>query len=85
MAFVSASESVHVPEILERVRGASVLLVGETNGFAASGGTIEFTLEDNDIRFLINTDAADRTGLTISARLLSLAKVVNDEGHSTGG
>jgi hypothetical protein len=81
MVFVSASESIHEQEIIESLPGANVLLVGETNGFAASGGTIEFTLEDNHIRFTINTDAADQAGLRFSAKLLALAKVV----HSKGG
>ena len=83
--FVSSSESAHLAEILESLRGANVLLVGETAGFAASGGIIEFTLEDGHVRFTINTDAADRAGLKFSAKLLSLAKIVHDEGHSKGG
>jgi hypothetical protein len=81
MVFVSASESVHEQEIIESLPGANVLLVGETTGFAVSGGTIEFTLENNHIRFTINTDAADHAGLKFSAKLLALAKVV----HSKGG
>jgi hypothetical protein len=85
MVFVSSLESAHLAEILESLRGANILLVGETNGFAASGGTIEFTLEDNHVRFTINPDAADRAGLKFSAKLLALAKIVHDEGHSKGG
>jgi hypothetical protein len=85
IVFISSSESAHLPEILESLRGASVLLVGETSGFASSGGTIEFTLEDNRVRFMINTDTVDRTGLAFSSKLLSLAKLVHDEGHSNGG
>jgi hypothetical protein len=85
MVFVSSSESPHLAEILESLRGANILIVGETNGFAASGGTIEFTIEDNHIRFAINTDAADRAGLKFSAKLLALAKIVHDEGHLKGG
>ncbi len=84
-AFVSSSESPHLPEILESVQGTNVLLVGETNGFAASGGTIEFTLEDSHVRFTINTDAADRAGLKFSSKLLALARIVHNEGHSKGG
>jgi YfiR/HmsC-like len=83
--FVSSSESAHLPEIFESLLGANVLLVGETTGFAASGGIIEFTLEDGHVRFTINTDAADRAGLKLSAKLLALAKIVHDEGHSKGG
>jgi hypothetical protein len=44
MVFVSSSESTHLAEILESLKGANVLLVGEATGFAESGGTIEFTL-----------------------------------------
>jgi hypothetical protein len=83
--FVSSSEGMHMAEIIESLRGTNVLLVGEAKGFAASGGIIEFTLEDNHVRFTINTDAADRAGLKFSAKLLTLAKLVHDEGHSKGG
>ena len=79
MVFVSSSESTHLAEILEGLKGANVLLVGEATGFAASGGTIEFTLEDNHVRFKINTDAGARSGLMFSSKLLALAKIVHDQ------
>jgi hypothetical protein len=78
IVFVSTSESPHLADIVGTLRGANVLLVGETNGFAASGGTIEFTFEDNHVRFAINTDAAARSGLKFSSKLLALAKLVHD-------
>jgi hypothetical protein len=84
MVFVSSTESAHLTELLESLRGANVLLVGETNGFAAAGGTIELTLEDNHVRFTINVDAAGRASLTFSSKLLALAKVVHDEGPPKG-
>lgn len=84
MVFVSSSESANLAEILGSLRGANVLLVGETNGFAALGGTIEFTLEDNHVRFTVNTDAADRSGLKFSSKLLTLAKIVHDQDHPKG-
>jgi hypothetical protein len=80
IVFAGGSESRNVGEILERVRGANVLLVGEADGFAASGGTIQFTLEENHVRFLINIDAADRGGLKFSSKLLALAKIVHGAG-----
>ena len=85
MVFVSSSESAQLLEIIGSLHGANVLLVGEMNGFAALGGTIEFTLEDNHVRFTINADAADRSGLKFSSKLLALAKIVHDEVHSKGG
>jgi len=76
--FVSASEKPRVHEILEGLRGTNTLAVGETDGFAAAGGAIQFAIEDNRVRFLINTTAADRAGLRVSSKLLSLARVVHD-------
>jgi hypothetical protein len=76
--FVAASESRHLTEILIKLRGECVLIIGETDDFASSGGVIQFTLEDNRVRFFINTDAAGRAGLKISSKLLALAKIVRD-------
>lgn len=78
IVFVSSSESRRLPEIEDQLRGASVLLVGEFPGFAGAGGTLQFTIEDNRVRFLINTDAAQRAGLRLSSKLLSVATVVHD-------
>ena len=78
MVFVSSSESRSYAGILEKVRGTSVLVVGETDGFAAAGGMIEFLLEDNHVRFAINPDATRRAGLKCSSSLLALAKIVHD-------
>jgi hypothetical protein len=78
MVFVSSSERRRLPEIEDQLRGASVLLVGEFPGFAGAGGTLQFTIEDNRVRFLINTDAAQRAGLRLSSKLLSVATVVHD-------
>jgi hypothetical protein len=76
--FVSASDSPQLPEILRALHGHKVLVVGETENFAGSGGTIEFVLETNRVRFAINTDAADRAGLKVSSKLLALATIVHD-------
>jgi hypothetical protein len=78
MVFVSASEKSRVREVLDGMKGTNALVVGETDGFASAGGAIQFAIEDNRVRFLINTDAADRAGLKVSSKLLSLARVVHD-------
>jgi YfiR/HmsC-like len=78
MIFVSSSEKPRVREILDGLKGTNALVVGETEGFAEAGGAVQFALEENHVRFLINTDAADRAGLKVSSKLLSLARVVHD-------
>jgi len=74
--FVASSEKRKVPEILRGLRGASVLTVGDTAGFAGMGGTINFVLDDGRVRFEINVKAAERAHLKISARLLTVAKLI---------
>lgn len=77
--FVSASEHEHSSRILGSVQSAGVLTVSDTDGFAEAGGVIEFVIEQNRVRFIVNLDAATQDRLRLSAKLLALARVV---GHS---
>ena len=83
--FVSRSERERARELANRLADHAVLLVGESEGFATSGGTIEFTLEDNRVHFVINPDAAERAGLKLSSKLLALAKIVHDPNKPAEG
>ena len=74
--FVSSSERRRLTEIVASIEGASVLTVGEMDGFASNGGMIRLTMEDNKVRFQINAGAARHARLRISSKLLSLAKDV---------
>jgi hypothetical protein len=76
MVSIGSGEYEYLRGILESLRGASALVVGESDGFARSGGIVEFTLEQNHVRFTINTDAAEPAGLKFSPKLLSLAEIV---------
>jgi hypothetical protein len=74
IAFVSESERKLSKALLQAVQGASVLTVGESEGFTANGGVVDFKLDGERVRIEINTAAADRAKLHISAKLLSLAQ-----------
>jgi hypothetical protein len=74
--FVGASEKAHIDELVQTVKGLPILTVGETPGFAERGGVIRFVLEDNRVRFEVNVEAARQADLTISSRLLTLARII---------
>ncbi len=74
--FVAFSEKRQAPEILRGLRGANVLTVGDSPGFAGIGGVINFVVADGRVRFEINMKAAERAHLKISARLLTVAKLI---------
>lgn len=77
--FISKSEQAQVGPILDSLGNASILTVGEVDGFADRGGIINFFLAGNKVRFEINPEAARRKGLKINSQLLRVAKVVGKE------
>jgi hypothetical protein len=78
LLFVSKSEKDQIDRILAVMaqRGRAVLTVGDVEGFASRGGTINFVLQGKKVRFEINREAAGRRGLIISWELLNLAQIV---------
>jgi hypothetical protein len=73
LLFVSQSEQNSVREVLNQLRGASVLTVSDMESFIQNGGIIHFVKKENKIRFEINQEAAKEANLKISSKLLSLA------------
>jgi hypothetical protein len=78
MMFIATGEKKRFPAAFDLSRSAAVLTVGETPNFAASGGVINFKLEDGKVGLEINLCAAQRARLRISSKLLNLAKIVKD-------
>ena len=64
-------------EIIHRMSGQGVLLVGDADDFLTWGGVVHFVVEDNKVRINIARKAAEREGLNISAKLLRVAHVVD--------
>jgi hypothetical protein len=71
--YISSSESPQLPQILGTLKGHSVLTVSDADHFVQSGGMIRFVLADQRVRLLINAQAAQAAGLTLSSKLLRAA------------
>ena len=78
IVFVRSSEKRAAVKMITAVKGSSTLTIGESADFAAEGGVINFTLDDNRLGFEINLGAASQTGVQISSKLLMLAKIVKE-------
>jgi hypothetical protein len=74
--FIADTETRRVAGGLDSIKTVPVLTVSDGKGFSLTGGMIELYVEGGRMRFAINLDAADRSGLHLSSRLLGLAKVV---------
>jgi len=64
------------PSELLGTLGSGVLTVGEGPAFLMAGGVISFVIENHRVRFDINYQAAHRAGLHLSAKLLAVARSV---------
>ena len=76
LLFVSSSSTALLPKILQATKGWNVLTVGDMDGFARDGGTINLVNEGQRIGIEVNMEAARRARLQISSKLLGLAKIV---------
>jgi hypothetical protein len=78
LLYIGAAEAGAVSGILEEIKGAPVLTVGDGDTFPRRGGMVGLVVEDGRMRFAINPDAAQRSGVRLSSKLLSLAKLIRD-------
>lgn len=76
--FISSSEKNRVSKIVESLENANVLTIGDTKGFSQRGVMVNFFFEYEKIRFEINIDRVNKTGLKMSSSLLKLAKIIHD-------
>ena len=77
--FISRSEMARLDEIIARLRDRSILTVSDAEGSAKRGVMIRFLNENNRVRLRINLQAAKRTGLQLSSKLLRPAEIVTSE------
>jgi hypothetical protein len=80
LLFISGSVARHLDEVLIRLRGQPVLLVGDTDGFGEGGVHLNFFLEADKVRFELNPGALRQAGLGASYLLQQVARPVETRG-----
>ena len=78
--FLGRSESDRAERWIAAVRNAPVLVVSESAAAWTRGAHINFIVEENRVRFDVNPEAANRAGVTISSKLLRVARRVSGRG-----
>jgi YfiR/HmsC-like len=74
--FIGALDPKKLREVLDHLQGAAALTVGDVPGFCKSGGMVNLGLAGNKVQLEINVEAAEKAGLHLNSRLLSLARIV---------
>jgi hypothetical protein len=84
LVFLAASAVKQQQKLVLAAKSSPMLLVAETSGFAQAGGTINFYNEAGRLLFEVNIGAAESAHLTISSKLLSLARIVGTSDAKQG-
>ena len=72
--YIGSSEAARVRDWLAATKGSATLTIGDTDGFSAKGVSIELFILDNRLQFDVNLTGPKAGGISLSSRLLSLAR-----------
>lgn len=76
--FFATQDKAFIQQVLDRIKGLSILTIGEVEGFTRMGGVITFFEDRNRLRFRVNIDAVQRNRLKMSSQLLVSAQIVKE-------
>jgi hypothetical protein len=74
--YVAELDAKSTAQLLDTLKGAPVLTVGDGDAFVKLGGVAGLFVENGQMRFAIRVEAARRARLELSSKLLSLAKII---------
>jgi hypothetical protein len=80
LLFVPAGQDAKLSAALvKKSHESATLIVGEDADFALKQGHIGFYADQNSVKFEINSGSAEKAGLKISSKLLSLGRIVGQK------
>ncbi|HHB76694.1 MAG TPA: YfiR family protein [Desulfobulbus sp.] len=76
IVFIAPSAMGRLEKVTATVSGQPILLVGDSPGFLARGGMVNFVMVHKRIRFDISRKNCKKAGLEISSKLLKVAHAI---------
>ena len=73
--FINETETYKVKQVIESLKGRSILTVSDKPDFIKNGGMIRLFIENNKTKLRINPEATKAANLVISSKLLRIAEV----------
>jgi hypothetical protein len=77
LLFVGDSERARLATILSNLHGLPVMTTSDMEGFAESGGMFELFAREGKVRFKLNQDAAQASGIKIGIKVVKLGEIVH--------
>ncbi len=75
--FISKSETNNLHEIKQNINNKTVLLISDIEDYALKGGHIEIKTVVKKLKLIINNNAALKSNIRISSKLLKISKIVD--------
>lgn len=75
--FLNSSDTQLRALLIEKIGRKPILTIGEHPNFAREEGILNFKTMNNKIRFEINRERAEKSGLKISSRLYKIGEIVS--------
>jgi len=75
--YFSQSEENYIHQMLKKIKDKPILTVSSLKNFTVSGGMIQFYIESNKVRFLIDLQRLTDSHLKANANFLRVAQIVN--------
>lgn len=79
LVFLSSSEKRRIKEVLTEIGEKPILIISDSKGFSKMGIHINMYIDGNHIRYEINQEALEGSGLKVSSLLLASAKIVKTD------
>lgn len=79
LVFISNSEKRRLKEILIALSEKPILIISDSEGFCKMGVHINMYVDDNYVRYEINQEIIEKSGLKVSSLLFASAKIVNTD------
>ncbi len=73
IVFVGDSKISRISEVISKLQGTNSLIITERKGMVNSGSAIDFFMEEDKLKFVMNADNAEKYNLTVSKALQDMA------------
>ena len=73
IVFVGNSKIASLDEIINQLRGSNSLIITEKKGMINAGSAIDFFMDEDKLKFVMNTGNAQKYNLTVSRSLQDMA------------
>jgi hypothetical protein len=80
--FLPGADTDRIDQAVRVTSTRPVLTIGESSDFLRRGGMIAFVIDGGRVRFDVNLPVAARRGLTLSSRLLQVARTIVGKGQN---